>query len=385
MGSGCREVLIVAGEASAERYGARLVERLRERCGAGQLRFFGTGGDEMAEAGVRLLGHVRELGSIGPREALSHLLKYREVYRRILRECAQRRPAVAVLIDFPEFNLRLARRLKRAGIKVVYYVSPQLWAWRRGRVRIVRRSVDRMAVILPFEEEFYRRRGVAAEFVGHPILEDFAPDRNRDRFLQSLGFDPLRPTLAVLAGSRRREVEYILPVLLRASLLVLGRMPAQFLVSVAPTIEERRIHAIMEEIVGRDQRRFFRTAAVPARDVLACCDFAFVKSGTSTLEAALAGTPFLIAYRISPASWLAGRILVRSRWKGLVNLVAGEEIVPEFFQGRAAPQVLASVALRYLESPEEMQAMRTRLARVRELLGARRASESVAAMVAQYL
>jgi lipid-A-disaccharide synthase len=292
---------------------------------------------------------------------------------------------VAVLIDFPEFNLRLLKKLKQAGVRIVYYVGPQLWAWRRGRVHIVRRHVDRMAVILPFEEEFYRKQGVEAEFVGHPILEDFSPDYNRQRFLQALGLEPARKTVALLPGSRRQEVEYILPVLLQASLRILQAIQAQFLVSVAPTIETCQISRIASRVLGDNRRACFRLVSARARDALACSDFGLVKSGTSTLEAALVGTPFLITYKISPASWFAGNILIRSHLKGLVNLVAGEEIVPELLQGEATPEALSQTALSYLNSPAKTDAMRSRLAKVREMLGARHASDLVAAMVAGYL
>jgi lipid-A-disaccharide synthase len=380
-----KRILIVAGEASADRYGASLVQKLRPVCWPSKLDFYGTGGDQMEEAGVHLLCHIRELASIGPREALSHLSKYHQVYRRIVQACGDNAPAVAVLIDFPDFNLRLLKKLKQRGVRIVYYVGPQLWAWRRGRVRVVRRYVDKMAVILPFEEGFYRERGVAAEFVGHPILEDFSPDCDRKRFLHALGLEPERKTVTLLPGSRRQEVEYILPVLLRASARILQEIQAQFLISVAPTIEACQMSRILSRELGGDRHPYFRLVSARACDALACSDFGFVKSGTSTLEAALVGTPFLVTYRISPVSWFAGNILIRSPLKGLVNLVVGEEIVPELLQGDATPETLSRTALSYLNSPAKTDAMRSRLAKVREMLGARHASDSVAAMVAGYL
>lgn len=380
-----KEILIVAGEASADRYGARLIRKLQQQTAPAGLSFFGTGGDEIQGAGARLICHIRDLANIGPHAASANLRKYFEVYRRITRACDARPPAVAVLIDFPEFNLRLLRRLKRAGTRVIYYVGPQLWAWRRGRVRLIRRHVDRLAVILPFEVEFYRRHGVKAEFVGHPLLEDFAPYKDRDAFLRSVGLDHRLPALGLLPGSRRHEVEHILPTMLRASLRVMERAQAQFLVSVAPTIDDAQVARIMAEVLGGLSRPEFRMVKGRSLDVLACSDFAFVKSGTSTLEAALAGTPFLITYKVAPLSWMIGNILIRSRLKGLVNLLVGEEIVPELLQGKASPEALAAVAREYLEAPQMAEAMRARLARIREVLGGRSASESVAAMVVDCL
>jgi lipid-A-disaccharide synthase len=376
-------VLVVAGEASADRYAARVVERLKEIPGPGPLRFVGTGGDRMRAAGVELLSDIRDLASIGPRDALAHLRKYIATYRALVREIEGSRPAVALLLDFPEFNLRLARRLTRARVPVVYYISPQLWAWRQYRVRSVRACVDRMLVILPFEVDFYRRHGVTADFVGHPLLEDFRPTYDRQRFLGALGLDPKRTTVALLPGSRRGEVDHILPVLLEASVEMLKVRPAQFLVSVAPTIDPEQVRRIVSRVSG-SARAHLHVLTAESRDILANADFAMVKSGTSTLEAALVGTPFLTTYRISPLSWYIGRILVRSRFKGLVNLIADEAVVPELLQGEATPERLARTALELLENPEKLARMKEQMERIKQKLSRRCASETVAAVVGGY-
>jgi lipid-A-disaccharide synthase len=386
MNAARKNILIVAGEASADRYGARLVKTLRSIHGDQALHFFGAGGDEMRKAGVELLFHIKELAHIGPRDALANIAKYHETFRKLSCAAVSRSACLAILLDFPEFNLRLAKKMKRAGIKVVYYISPQLWAWRRGRIRTVRDYVDRMLVILPFEEDYYRKRGVQVEFVGHPLLEDFYPNYDRSRFLLNLGLDPERKTVALLSGSRRKEVDHILPLLLRASLQILEKIPAQFLISAAPTVDPSQIRGIADRMLkNHPYAERFRVVSADSRDVLASCDFAFVKSGTSTLEAALVGTPFLITYKISPISWLLGRILVRSSYLGLVNLIAEEEIVPEFYQSRATPQALSKTALEYLGHSQKTEKMRSRLAQIRGMLGARRASESAAAAISSCL
>jgi lipid-A-disaccharide synthase len=350
------------------------------------LTFFGTGGDEMRNAGVELLCHIRELHGIGVRDAFRNLSAYLRTFREIIQACRIRRPAAAVLLDFPEFNLRLAKRLKRLGIKVIYYISPQLWAWRGGRIKIVRRYVDHMLVILPFEEEFYRARGVNVEFVGHPLLEDFTVRRDRESFLGELGLDPAVATVALLPGSRRGEVEYILPTFLAAGRLILRRMPAQFVVSVAPAIDPRQVSEICTRVLGEDgDRRRFCLAPVPARTILANTDFGFIKCGTSTLEAALVGTPFLISYRVAPVNWLINKTMIRSPFKGLVNLIAKKEIVPEYLQADATPERLAGVAIDFLQKPEMAAAMRGRLATVRDMLGTHRASDYAARLLAGYL
>jgi lipid-A-disaccharide synthase len=381
-----KRILIVAGEASADRYGAALVRRLQVIHGSEAIHFYGTGGDEMQKAGVHLLCHVRDLAHIGVREALSAVHTYYRTYKLLVNSSIQNPPDVVVLLDFPDFNLRLAKKMKRMGIKVIYYISPQVWAWRSGRVRTIREYVDRMLVILPFEEEYYRKRGVDAEFVGHPLLEGFHPNRDQETFLKKLGLDSARKTIALLAGSRHKEIGHILPTLLQASQCLLRDMPAQFIISAAPTVDLEYIQSIIQKVICVDtQKDLFRIATQDSRDILANSDFAFVKSGTSSLEAALAGVPFLITYKISALSWSVGSLLIRCPMKGLVNLLAQEMIVPELFQDKATPEALAEVARDYLENPEKGAAMRMQLANIGAQLSARCASETVAAVVSSCL
>jgi lipid-A-disaccharide synthase len=381
-----KRILIVAGEASADRYGARLVSRLRSIHGPDALEFFGTGGDAMEKTGVRLSCHIRDLAHIGVREALSGLRTYYRIYRRLINECVQQPPALAILLDFPEFNLRLAKKMKRLGINVVYYISPQIWAWRSGRIRNIRKDVDKMLVILPFEEEYYRSRGVKAEYVGHPLLEDFHPNFNRVSFLKGLNLDPERKTVAILAGSRLREIDYILPTLLQAAERIHKRIPAQFLISAAPSVGPDLIRDVVRRTFGTSvDESNYRILTEDSRDILANSDFAFVKSGTSSLEAALVGTPFLITYKISPLSWFIGTLLIRSPMLGLVNLIARETIVPELFQNRATPDALARLAIEFIEEPEKGDKMRARLSEIRTQLSIRCASETAAAAVSSFL
>jgi lipid-A-disaccharide synthase len=381
-----KRILIVAGEASADRYGARLVDALRSLHGSSTLEFYGTGGDAMQQSGVRLLCHVRDLAHIGAREALSSLRTYFKTYRHLINESIAQPPNVAILLDFPDFNLRLAKKLKRFGIPVIYYISPQVWAWRSGRIRTIRKQVDKMLVILPFEEDYYRKRGVEVQFVGHPLLEGFTPHYNRERFLGDLNLDPARRTVALIAGSRRKEIDYILPILLRAAQRLLKETEVQFVISVAPTVEINHVRGILQTVLqGDSEKNFFRISTQDSRDILANSDFAFVKSGTSSLEAALVGIPFLITYKISPLSWCVGSLLIRSSMKGLVNLIAQEMIVPELYQNDAKPREMARLALEYLENPEKDAVMRAQLARIRAQLSVLSASETVAAVVSSYL
>ena len=381
-----KRILIVAGEASADRYGARLVKQLCSSHEPDALYFYGTGGDEMQKAGVHLLCHVRDLGHIGVKEALSGLRIYYQTFKRLVGPSTAQPPDLAILLDFPDFNLRLAKKMKRRGVRVIYYISPQVWAWRSGRIRTIREYVDKMLVILPFEEEYYRKRGVDADFVGHPLLEDFNPNRNQQSFLEHLELDPDRKTVAILPGSRHKEIGHILPILLQASQRLLGAIPSQFLISAAPTVDLEYVKAVTDGVLNGDPgKKHFRILREDSRDILVNSDFAFVKSGTSSLEAALAGVPFLITYKISPFSWFIGSLLIRSSMKGLVNLLAQEMVVPELFQSEATPEALALLAKEFLESPEKCNAMRMQLAGIRTRLSMRNASETVAAVVSSYL
>ena len=381
-----KRILIVAGEASADRYGARLVKQLLSIHKPDTLYFYGTGGDEMQQAGVHLLRHVRDLAHIGVKEALSGLRIYYQTYKLLIRESAAQPPDLAILLDFPDFNLRLAKKMKRFNIPVIYYISPQVWAWRSGRIRTIREYVDKMLVILPFEEAYYRKRGVNAEFVGHPLLEDFNPSRDQKSFLAKLDLDPNRKTVAILAGSRRKEIGHILPILLQASQRLLRTVPAQFMISAAPTVDLDYIKKVTDTTLHKDPcKEHFRIVTEDSREILINSDFAFVKSGTSSLEAALAGVPFLITYKISSFSWFVGSLLIRSSMKGLVNLLAQEMVVPELFQSKATPEMLAQQAWEFLEDPARCNVMRTRLAGIRTQLSVRRASETVAAIVSSYL
>ena len=381
-----KRILIVAGEASADRSGARLARKLRTLHPGDSLQFFGTGGDAMEREGIQLLCHIRLLASIGPREALAHFRVYYETFQKILRSCLDDPPAVAVLLDFPEFNLRLAKKMKRAGVRVIYYISPQLWAWRSGRIHIIRDYVDQMLVILPFEEKYYRERGVNAQFVGHPLLEDFAPESDRESFLRCINLVPGRKTIALLPGSRRREVKFMLPTLIRAARRILEKMPAQFIISAAPSVSAEEIRRLAaQELAGDPNALYFKIVSKESRDILANADFGIVKSGTSTLEAALVGVPFVIVYKISNISWHVGNFLVRSPFKGLVNLIAEKQIVPEFFQGDATPEALSGAVLEYFERPQKLATMRSGLSEIREKLSLRCASDAVAAVVERYL
>jgi lipid-A-disaccharide synthase len=290
----------------------------------------------------------------------------------VLRE---RRPDVAVLIDYPGFNLRFAVSLKNEGVPVVYYISPQVWAWHRGRVRSIKENVRLMLVVFPFEVDIYRQAGVPVEFVGHPLAERIGSTMLREEFFRLHGLDPSRRVLALFPGSRPQEIEHILPVMIRAALEIRDALGVQVAVSVAPNLDHAAVERYIPEGAGVSTVRFH------AHDLMQHADVGIVTSGTATLEMGWYGTPMVVVYRTSLTTYLIGRALVRVPFIGLVNIVAGEKIVPELIQHALTPEALRSEVFRLLTDPEAADSMRRQLRVIRERLGAPGASDRVASAV----
>jgi len=331
------------------------------------------GGARMGAQGVRLLG--RATGSFGALEALSSVAELGRTYRALLREARRLRPRVAVLIDFPGFNFRLARALRPLGMKVLYYVGPQVWAWRPGRTRALASLADALALVLPFEERLYEGTGLWAEFVGHPLMD--AMLQAGDITPQALGLEPGRVTVAVLPGSRPSELRRLGPVMARAARTLAERHPQwQFVLPLAPGLppEAPGLRRLLEAGV--------QLAEHPAHQVLRAADVAMVASGTATLEAALAGTPMVVLYRMNPLSYALARLLVRGvRHISLPNILAQREVVKELLQGAARPRaVVEEVERLMLDEPYRAQVLRA-FQGIRELFQGRRATRRVAQMV----
>jgi lipid-A-disaccharide synthase len=369
--------LISAGEASGERYGAQLMAALRQGAPSaiGPPEFFGVGGKAMRAKGCDIVVDASQVAVLGLWEVLGHLKRIYTEFRRLLREADHRRPDAAILIDFPDFNFRLARQLHRRGIPVFYYISPQLWAWRSGRIELVRRYVRKMLVIFPFEEQWYRERGVDAVFVGHPLADEAPPAVTKLEFAQRHGADLQRPWIALLPGSRRQEVRMNLPAMLAAGKLLGEKY--QFLLPVASTLDS----SWMRELTASSGLPLLLTD--DARTTLLHAEAAVVASGTATVDAALAGTPFVMVYRISPLTWAVGRWLVRVQFFGMVNLIAGRKIVPELIQGEfTAERVAGEIRAIVADGPARRQ-MRLELDEVRRSLAAGRQDRSAAARAAE--
>jgi lipid-A-disaccharide synthase len=366
-------VLISAGEASGEMYGAQLISALRAIHG-GAIECFGLGGERMREAGCELVVDARDVAVVGLFEVLSHLPAIYGRFRQLLAEVDRRHPHVAVLIDFPDWNLRLAAQLHRRGIPVVYYVSPQLWAWRKWRLKLVQRYVRKMLVILPFERDFYAKHGVQVEFVGHPLSELDPPRCTREEFAARWGLDPSRQWIALLPGSRRKELQMNLAPMLQAA-ATLG--PAfEFMLPVASTLDRQWVQAQIDSA----EARTFGGEALPsnnrvqpkltddARATLLHARVAAVASGTATLEAALIGTPFVMVYRVSPLTWALGRRLVKLPYYGIVNLIVGREAAAELIQERFTAAAVASQWKLLLQHGPARERMLDAFVELRDLL-----------------
>ena len=369
------QILVVAGEASGDAHAAELVAALKAH--RPDLTFFGMGGSRLAAQGVELLYGAHEVNVMGITEVLPKIPRILQVMGGLARAAAERRPVCAILVDIPDFNLRLAARLKKLGIPVAYYVSPMIWAWRRGRVKTIAKLVDRMLCILPFEEDFYREAGVAARYVGSPVVEQMPSPASAATFRQKLGLPVETPTLALLPGSRMSEIRRILPSMVGAAKQLVAERPGlQVVVPVAPTIPR-------EEIVSRFEGSGVQPVLVEGRapEVVGASDAAIVASGTAALEAGLMQRPFVVVYRVSLVTYLVGRLMLKVAHVALVNLLAGRRVVPELLQGDMTPERIAGEIRRLWVPGTPREEMLQGLEEVRTRLGqhgaAARAAESV--------
>ncbi len=373
-----RSILIVAGEASGDMYGSELVTELRDRLAPEAPVFFGCGGDRMRLAGVETLIDIHRLAVLGPFEALSHMTRFFQAMRMLVHEASQRRPQVAILIDFPDFNLRLAGKLKALHIPVIYLISPQVWAWRSGRIKHMRETIDQMLVILPFEKDYYRARGMEVEYVGHPLVDRVQTTKTRAEFLRSHNLQDGCPSVSLLPGSRTKEIQFHLPIMLQAARLFSWRHPIQFLL-----VSSSNSHGkLFEEILGQEGAGV-RIVIIEADtyNAVGHSDLAVVSSGTATLETALLGTPLITVFRISDLTWIVGQYLVRVPFYSLVNLIAGREVSPELFQKDFTAEHLYREMIALLDRPDQLTRARMDLVQVRERLGEggaiRRAAEHI--------
>ena len=371
-------VMIVAGEASGDLHGSNLIKAAAQH--HPHLSFYGVGGDKMQAAGCRILFPSDELSVMGVVEVVRQLpkiLRRFQQLKRVIRETEK--PDLLILIDFPDFNLRLAKVAKAAGVPVLYYISPKVWAWRSGRAKIIADRVDRLALIFPFEPQIYDSLGVKAEYVGNPLLDEFIENQPQGLLRHNLGIEADVQVIGIFPGSRNSELEYILDTLIEtAELLHQQRPDAKFLLPVAPSLS----HDFLEQ-------KFVDTG-LPVLiveeniyEVAAACNAVLTVSGTVTLQVALVGTPMAILYKVAPLSYAIGKRLIKIEYAGLTNIVAGRGIVREFIQGDAEPAAMSCEILRLLEDRDYIETIHQDMKEVRQLLGEPGCSERVAAIAAE--
>lgn len=371
-------VLISCGEPSGDLYAGALAAEIRALEPSAVISGFGS--DRLREAGAELVGDFHGLSVTGLLEVAALLPRTYAMYRRLVAHAKKTRPDVFVAIDFPDFNFVLAGAMKKLGVPVVYYISPQLWAWRRGRMKTMKRIADRVLVIFPFEEPIYRDAQVPVDWVGHPMLDLASNPEPRAPFLARHGLDPAAPVIALLPGSRRNEVRQILPDLVEAARLIRYRVPrAQFIAARAPHVSPD-LFAPMKDLQSQGAAAVVDGAA---DSVLAAADIALVASGTITVQAALHECPMVVVYRLSPVTYRLGKPFVHVRTYAMVNLVAGRTVVPELIQDDFTPRAVAEEALRVLTDPAHAKSVRAELREVRAKLGhpgaSRRAAKAVLA------
>ena len=368
-----KTIMIVAGEASGDMHGANLVREMLNL--DPMLNFYGIGGNRLRKEGVDLLANASDMAVVGLTEVVSKLGSILKIMGMMKRSLDERRPDLVILIDYPDFNIPLAKAARKRGIKVFYYISPQVWAWRKSRIGQIKKTVSKMAVILPFEVETYRQKGFEVNYVGHPLLDMVKLNYSKQESRKKFGLSEDEITIGILPGSRTSEVRILMPELMRAAQILKREIPdLQFVLPLADTLEET---SVTEIISGFNVK--VKVVSGHTYDVISCADLALVASGTATLETALLGVPMIIVYKISLLSYFIGRLFVHVKNIGLVNIIAGKTIVPELVQGDASGKRIAAESLSILKNGERRQKMIKELEAIRARLGepgaARRAAQ----------
>jgi lipid-A-disaccharide synthase len=369
-------LLLSAGEASGDMYAARLATALKSRL---DVNLFGMGGPLMRAAGVEIVMDSAEVAVVGITEIVRRLPSLTRAMNRIVSEAEARKPALAILTDFPGFHLRLARKLQPKGIRNVYYICPQFWAWRPWRANLIRRRFVKALCIFPFEEEFFRNAGVSTQFIGHPLVGEVNATKDRKEFCAENGLDPARTIVTILPGSRASELGHHLPVLRESCARIHAKKPAQFVVAAASSNDVESLKA------GWPSGITVRVVHDETYNALAAADAAIVSSGTATVETALLNAPMVVVYRVSPLTAALAKPLVRTPYFAMVNLIAEKRVVPELVQDDFTPEKVAQETVRLLQDPNARAAMKEGLAEVRRRLGPPGAVERAADQVALLL
>jgi lipid-A-disaccharide synthase len=371
--------LVVAGEASGDLHGSNLISALKVL--QPLARFSGMGGSRMREAGVETLFGIERMGTVGVIEVLGEFDHYYKVYRTLMKEIASRKYDAVILIDYPTLNLRLAKQGQRFDCPVLFFISPQIWAWRKGRIKDIRESVRKMFVILPFEEKLYLDAGVDAEFLGHPFIDMVHPSRSREESKMKYSLEPGIKTIGILPGSRMNEINSLLGVMVEAAERIRSELGScQFLLPIADSIDPD----LIRERLGSNSLGI-QLIQGEAYDVMNICDTVIIASGSATLEAGILGCPMVIVYKLNPLTYWMARLLVKIPLVGLVNIVAGEGVVPELIQDKVTAENISAEVLALLRDPEKEQAVRERLLQIKKSLGEPGVMKVVAKRIADFM
>lgn len=371
-------ILIVAGESSGEKYGAGIMRSMQALVPG--VNFYGIGGENMREAGAELLYPVSDLSVVGVFEILSQLPRIKRIFRRLYQEAEIRRPDAAVLIDSPDFNLRLAKKLKNLSVPVLYYISPTVWAWRKGRLKTIKKYIDKMLLIFPFEETIYREYAVPAVFVGHPLLSKIQLNLSREKFFSQYGLDPRKKLIALLPGSRESEISFHMPALMNAASRLNTGYDSQLILLQSEALSGQILSSYSE--IMPEELKILRGHHY---DALAYSDLALSACGTANLEAALLGTPVVAFYRIHPLTYYLGRSFARIRHFSIVNILAKKQIVPELIQRRMTAANLVKESSIILNSPEVRSTMIAEFSRIKKTLGRKHSFDNAAREISNFL
>lgn len=373
-----KKIFLVACEASGDLHGAHLISEIRKL--APDIVFCGVGGAKMEAAGMRVFHDMTKISALGLGDVLRNYFKYLKIFHETIKNIRKEKPDAVVLIDSPAFNLRLAKKIS-ALAPVLYYISPQLWAWGKRRIHIVKKHIREMLVILPFEKDFYEKEGVAVKFVGHPLLDAIPELPNAAALRSQLGISQGQTAIGLFSGSREKEVRRILPVMLKAAAYLQKDIPeAVFFISKSPNVRSEMYDKLLQNSPVRVE-----CPSASFYELAKAMDFAFIASGTATLEATLIGTPFFLLYKASWSTYFLGKYLIKVPYLGLVNLLADTRVVPEFIQQDAHPETLAHEARVFLQSPELHEKMREEFREVKEKLGEKGASKRAAEEICDFL
>jgi len=364
-------ILIVAGENSGENYGASLVRQFKKS--KPSFSFFGIGGKKMKDEGVEILFPMEDLAVVGVVEILGHLPRIRKIFHRIKDEIENRKPLASVLIDSPDFNLRLAKKLKKRGVPVLYYIGPTIWAWRKGRLKAIRKAVSKMLLIFPFEERLYKEQGIPAAYVGHPLKEKVKTSFGKGEFVKKYGLDSGKKLITLLPGSRKSEIKYHMPVLVKAVRVIEKEYPVQFALVQAESLERN----FLLQYIPKDFANF-RILTEDSYEAIASSDLVLSACGTANMETALLETPFIAFYRISPITYTLGVRFVKIRNYSIVNILAGKQIVPELIQHRFSASNILKEVKRILDSESIRLEIKENFKKIKAVLGEEKASQNAA-------